>query len=97
MTSIVNRPIITEKSLKDAQNGVYTFAVNKTSSKAQIKKAIERIFNVHIVKITTVMKKGKKRLVGRRRTQVYEAGIKKARVILKKDEKIDLFEVGGEK
>ena len=97
MTHIINKPIITEKSLKDAQAGIYTFAVEKTATKPRIQKAIEEMFKVHVTKITTVNRKGKKRLVGKRRTPVYEGNIKKARVILQKDEKIDLFEVGGEK
>lgn len=97
MTYIVHKPIITEKSLKEAQNGIYTFAVEKVASKPEIQKAIEDLFKVHVVKITTVLSKGKKRLVGKRRTPVKESGIKKARVTVKKDEKIDLFEVGGEK
>lgn len=97
MSYIIKRPLITEKSLKDAQNGIYTFIVEKNAEKKEIKKAMEEMFKVHVVRLTTAITKGKKRLVGKRRVPVSESSTKKARVILKKDEKIDLFEVGGEK
>lgn len=97
MTIIIKKPIITEKSLKSAQKKIYTFLVEKTATKKIIKQSIEKMFGVHVVKINTVNKKGKKRLVGKRKTPVYESSTKKAKVILQKNEKIDLFDVGGEK
>ncbi|MCL4339276.1 50S ribosomal protein L23 [Patescibacteria group bacterium] len=92
--NVIIRPIITEKSLIDAKNGIFTFAVEGKATKFQIKKAIESMFSVHVKLITTVKTKGKKRTVGRKRLTVYKPDLKKARVKLAKDEKIDLFEVG---
>lgn len=94
---IIKRPIITEKSLSDVQNGVFTFEVDKKATKIQVKKSIEEMFNVHVQAVRTVRRKGKKRLIGKRRQIIYGADIKIARVKLASDEKIDLFEVGGKK
>ena len=97
MDYIIKKPIITEKSFAEAQNGVFTFAVDKDANKGQIKKAIEDLFKVHVKSVATALVKGKKRLVGKKRLPVYEANWKKARVVLAKGEKIDLFEVGEKK
>ncbi|MBM3283998.1 50S ribosomal protein L23 [Candidatus Gottesmanbacteria bacterium] len=94
---IIKGPIITEKSLLDSKNNIYTFKVEKNATKSQIKKAIEDTFNVHVKGINTVRIKGKKRLAGRKRKLSYESDYKKARVMLAATEKISLFEVGGEK
>jgi len=91
---IINKPIITEKSLKDATNGIFTFDVDRNAKKPQIKKAIEEIFKVHVRAVSTNIVKGKKRMVGRKRLASTEPDKKKARVRLAKGEKIDLFEVG---
>lgn len=87
------KPIISERSLSDAANGVYTFAVEKKMKKTQIKKAIEELFSVHVEKITVSTIKGKKRVAGRKRMKVEEPDRKKARARLRKNEKIDVFEV----
>lgn len=97
MNYIVKKPIITEKSLKDAQRGIFTFAVSPIASKGIIKKTISELFKVHVMSVTSNMVKGKKRMTGKKRLPVYEANWKKARVTLGKDEKIDLFEVGERK
>lgn len=91
---IIKKPVITEKSLRDARSGVFTFIVDKRAAKTEIKKEIREMFKVHVRKITTCVIKGKKRLVGRKRRPVYEPDVKKARVKLNPGEKIDLFEVG---
>ena len=97
MKITINKPLITEKYLKDAQKGIYTFIVSKNSDKKGIKEAIERLFNVHVVSLTTLISKGKTKIVGKKRVPVKQSDRKKARVILKKGEKIELFEVAGEK
>jgi len=94
-TIIIKSPIITEKSLNDAKNGIYTFAVDKKSNKIEIRKEIESQFKIHVKGITTEIIKGKKKLSGRRRQASQLPDVKKARVKLAKGEKIDLFEVGG--
>jgi len=84
-------PILTEKSLKEAKRGNYTFWVGKALTKSQIKRLISEVFAVHVVKVKTANFKEevKKSLWGR----THRVGArKKATVTLKEKEKIDLFE-----
>ena len=60
---IIKAPVITEKSANLAQNeGKYAF---KVDPKTEIKQAIEKIFNVKVVEISTINEKPKKKRVGR--------------------------------
>lgn len=97
IANLIKKPVITEKSLRDAARGIFTFEVDKQASKNQIRKEVESLFKVHVKKITSANFKGKKRLVGRRRMPVYDSDRKKAWVKLAAAEKIDLFEVGERK
>ena len=85
---IIFAPVVTEKSAMNAQNGIYTFKVDKRATKTQIKKTIENQFGVHVVKINTLVTKPKDRRVGKYtgKTKTY----KKAIVSLKDGETIDL-------
>lgn len=85
---IIIAPVVTEKSAMNAQNGVYTFKVDKRATKTQIKKTIESQFGVHVEKINTLVTKPKDRRVGKYtgKTKVY----KKAIVSLKDGETIEM-------
>ena len=63
--SIILAPVITEKSQNAMQNGQYTFKVDPRANKTEIKIAIEKLFNVKVVKISTVNEQTKKKRVGR--------------------------------
>lgn len=91
---IIKKPIITEKTLRDTANNIYTFEVHLSSDKRKIKHQIEELFNVHVLKVTTTILKGKNRKTGRKRLEVKNADRKKARIQVKKGEKIELFDVG---
>lgn len=93
--SIIKKPLITEKSLKDAARGIFTFIVDKKANKIEITKEVESQFKVHVLAVTTEIIKGKRKQVGRKKNIVRLPDVKKARVRLKSGEKIDLFEVGG--
>ena len=58
---IIIKPIITEKSNMDMQEGKYTFKVAK---KAEIRNAIEKLFDVKVLNVNTMMVKGKAKRVG---------------------------------
>ena len=62
---IIKAPVITEKSQNAMQNGQYTFKVDPRADKTEIKIAIEKLFNVKVVKISTVNEQTKKKRVGR--------------------------------
>lgn len=93
ISHILKRPIITEKSLIDASNNVFTFEVNRQASKNQIREAIEKIYGVNVIDIRTVTTAAKSYRVGKRRLEKTGSSSKKARVKLKAGEKIDLFEL----
>ena len=89
---VVIRPIITDQSMDDLDIKKYAFAVVKDANKIEIKKAIEEIFDVKVIKITTEHVRGKEKRQG-----AYPAGKtaswKKAVVKLSADSKnIELFE-----
>ena len=90
---ILIKPIISEKSLKDASLfGKYTFLVATDSNKTQIKRAIEEVFEVKVTSIKTNITKGsttKNTKVGRK---VKIFADKKARVTLQKGQTIDIFD-----
>lgn len=87
------RPVYTEKSMKDAKNGVYTFWVNPTLTKGQIKSMIAKSFEVKVgsVKTLNYKRQVKKNWKG---TKVARPAMKKALVTLLGKDKIGLFEEG---
>lgn len=95
MNIVIVKPLITEKSMADVAKGKYSFVVAKSATKSAIKYAIKTQFNVTVASIATSIMKGKTQRVGIRRQEVDKPEWKKATVILKKGEKIALFEPGG--
>ncbi len=83
------KPIYTEKSLKDANLHRYTFAVKLNSRKDEIKKAVEKMFDLKVNKIATITVPGKARRNGKLRREIKPASWKKAIVTTDKD--INLF------
>ena len=81
-------PNITEKSTSLSEFNKVVFKVDKGASKNSIKKSIEKIFKVNVIKINTINLKGKTKLV--RNKRAYKTGYKKAIVTLKKGQSIDL-------
>ena len=61
---IIVRPIVTEKSNDGLGEGKYTFEVNKKATKVEIAKAVEKLFNVKVLKVNTMTVKGKQKRVG---------------------------------
>lgn len=93
---VIIAPIITEKAMKDAGLGRYTFKVATTANKPFIKQAIEEKFKVKVLKIMTSLVKGKTDRRGAKREEFVRTAWKKATVQLAKDQKIALFDVGGQ-
>ena len=81
-------PNVTEKSTALSEFNKVVFKVHKGASKNSIKKSIEKIFKVNVIKINTINLKGKTKLV--RNKRAYKPGYKKAIVTLKKGQNIDL-------
>jgi large subunit ribosomal protein L23 len=89
-TEIIKAPLISEKStfLANVKNA-YTFEVDKSATKDQIKAAIEKLYDVKVLDVRTVNVPGKPRRTrsGEKTTSEW----KKAMVKLHPDQKIDLF------
>ena len=62
---IIIAPIVTEKSNDGINEGKYTFKVNKKATKPEIAMAVEKLFNVKVLKVNTINVSGKTRRVGR--------------------------------
>jgi len=81
-------PNVTEKSTSLSEFNKVVFKVHKGANKNTIKKNIEKIFKVNVIKINTINLKGKSKIV--RNKKAYKSGYKKAIVTLKKGQSIDL-------
>jgi len=87
LDSIIS-PAITEKATALSEYNKVVFKVNRKAKKKFIKKSIEKIFKVNVVKINTINLRGKSKLI--RGKKSYKPGYKKAIVTLKKGQSIDL-------
>jgi len=87
---IIIKPVISEKSLGVMDENKYTFIVNRKANKTQIKKAVEDLFNVTVLKVNTIKVPPKKRRQGR--YEGYTSQKKKAVVTLKDGDSIEVFE-----
>lgn len=61
---VIIKPIITEKSYQQMASGKYTFQTKIDATKIDIKVAIEKLFNVKVLKVNTMRYDGKKKRVG---------------------------------
>ena len=61
---IILAPVVTERSSMDMQEGKYTFKVAKKATKVDIKNAVEKLFEVKVLKVNTMTVKGKTKRVG---------------------------------
>ena len=93
---VLKRPIITEKSMKLAQSGFYTFEVDKGATKPLIAKLVSEKFKVKVLKVKTINVKGEIKSQRRIRKFYQTKGFKKAIVQVKKGDKIALFETPKE-
>ena len=87
---IIVRPLMTEKNMDRVQKrSVYSFEVVEDANKVEIRSAVEKLFNVKVTDVRTLVKKGRVKRVGLR--EVQPASVKKAIVQLKEGDKIDIL------
>ena len=95
MHNIIVKPLFTEKvsNLTSNQNR-YAFVVDINANKIEIKKAVEKRFKVKVEAVTTATFLGKKKMIMRRAGRFLgkKPDYKKAYILLKKGDKIDLIE-----
>ena len=87
---VVIKPLITEKgTTQNEKLNQFMFQVHDRANKAQIREAIETIYQVRVLKVRTLKRRGKVRRY--RYTHGRTAGLKKAVVTLHREDHIDLF------
>ena len=85
--SILHKPVTTEKSTNLQQYNQYTFVVSKDSKNNEIKQAIEALFKVKVLKINTMIQRGKMKSF--KNSFGFRKDTKKAIVTLKEGNTID--------
>ena len=81
-------PVVTEKSTNLSEQNKIIFKVPSRSNKKNLKKNIEKIFKITVVKINIINKKSRKKITRGKKVKI--AGYKKAIITLKKGQSIDL-------
>ncbi len=87
---VLIRPIVTEQSTLLQERGKYVFEVQKGANKADVKAAVEKVFEVTVLDVNTMTIKGKSKRFGPR--PVTRPNWKKAVVTLRAGDTIQLFE-----
>ena len=65
LEDVLIAPVISEKSYdRIADSNSYTFFVHPKTDKPQIKKAVEQMFDVNVLRVNTMYRKGKKKRFG---------------------------------
>lgn len=89
---VIIRPIVSEKSYAALELNTYTFLVDKRANKTEIKEAVQAIWDVRVVSVNTMNRRGK--LKRRRFTQGKRPDEKRAIVTLADGDSIEIFETG---
>jgi large subunit ribosomal protein L23 len=87
LDSIIS-PNVTEKSTSLSEYNKIVFKVHNGASKSSIKRSVEKIFKVNVIKVNTINLKGKTKMVKNRK--ITKPSFKKAIITLKKGQSIDL-------
>ncbi len=62
---VIIKPVISERSMEDAQDRKYTFKVDPRANKTEVKNAVEAIFDVEVASVNIMNVKGKVKRMGR--------------------------------
>jgi len=85
---VIIAPVITEKATMASEHNKVVFKVRKTATKPQIKEAIEKLFDVKVKSINTLIRGGKKKMFKNRLGQ--QSDVKRAIVTLEEGHRIDV-------
>ena len=95
LSDVLKRPVVTEKAAALTAEQKYVFEVDRKANKEDIKKAVEKFFKVKVLKVRTMKVIGKKHKALRTRKETQKADWKKAIILLREGDKIDLFTTEG--
>lgn len=85
---VIRSPLVTEKSTMASENSQVVFKVAMSATKPEIKEAVERLFNVKVLAVNTLIRKGKtKRFKG---VKGHQSDFKKAIVTFEEGQAIDI-------
>jgi large subunit ribosomal protein L23 len=87
---VIIRPMVSEKSYAGLEQNRYTFLVSAASNKTEIKEAVQQIWNVRVVKVNTMTRRGKEKRF--RYTKGQRPDQKMAMVTLAEGDTIEIFE-----
>jgi large subunit ribosomal protein L23 len=97
-TFILRKPVISEKSMLGANTrNVYTFEVTPRATKQQIAEIVEKSFGVKVMHVRTTMIHQTGKRTGKKRLSQSGIAKKKAMVTLKAGQKIEAFDIQGQK
>jgi len=85
---VIVAPVVTEKATIAAESNKVVFKVARTATKPQIKEAVEKLFEVKVTSVNTLLRKGKRKTF--KGTRGVQSDIKKAVVTLAEGDKIDV-------
>jgi large subunit ribosomal protein L23 len=85
---IIVSPIITEKATIASENNQVVFKVRRNATKPQIKAAVEKLFDVKVTAVNTLLRKGKNKVF--RGVRGVQQDVKKAIVTLADGHRIDV-------
>ena|SRR5581483_9065954 len=89
---VIVRPVVSEKSYALSEHGVYLFVVPQGANKVEIRRSVERVFNVSVTKVNTLNRTGKRKRNRRKPTYGKRPDTKRAYVTLASGQSIPLFE-----
>ncbi len=89
---VLIRPVVSEKSYGLLEENVYTFLVAPSASKPEIRDAVEHLFDVKVVKVNTLNRKGKRIRNRRAAAMGRRPDRRRAFVTLAEGDAIELFE-----
>ena len=88
---IILQPVVSEKSYSLLDENVYTFVVAPSANKIEIRQAVEEIFNVKVLSVTTMNRQGKRKRNRRTNTVGQRPATKRALVKVAAQDRIDIF------
>ena len=89
---VIRRPVISEKSYEMLDENKYTFIVDPQANKTHIKQAVEKIFDVKVLSVNTMNRRGKVKRRGL--IQGKRPDTKRAIVTVAPGDRIELFDAG---
>jgi large subunit ribosomal protein L23 len=91
-SQVLLKPVVSEKSYRLMEDGVYVFVVAPDATRIEVRQAVEQTFGVRVTNVNTLNRKGKLRRNRRTNTVGKRPDTKRAIVTLVGGDRIDLFE-----